>query len=252
MRVGNIHKPQAGVDVTEVPTEGQTQTLRRQSDPITPPQIRSVDDDGTQLRMMRLIIQTRRKTGKDHAAAQTASVHDTADVATQTADGGRHDRSQQPRPNEHEESSHDEDSNPCLDDKESNALSGRLVCSKRNHVVVPQTEPDSLEAGKDDCQTPRRPVDPACLQLEPININQAKRIPEPRKTSQEMGRTSTCNQTDPTDNHDLTSDMTWLTTAEDSSKWDAMESDFKSSRLKQPARPTTPYHHDCDNSTNSA
>ena len=42
------------------------------------------------------------------------------------------------------------------------------------------------------------------------------------------------------DNTDLTSDMTWLTSAEDSSKWDAMGSDFTSSRLKQPARPTTP------------
>ena len=41
------------------------------------------------------------------------------------------------------------------------------------------------------------------------------------------------------DNNDLTSDMTWLTAAEDSSKWDAMESYFISSRLKQPARPTT-------------
>ena len=41
-------------------------------------------------------------------------------------------------------------------------------------------------------------------------------------------------------NSDLTRDMTWVTTAEDSSKWDAMESDFISSRLKQPARPTTP------------
>ena len=46
MRVGNIHEPQAGVDVTKVPTEGQTQTLRRHSDPITPLRIRNVDDDG--------------------------------------------------------------------------------------------------------------------------------------------------------------------------------------------------------------
>ena len=39
--------------------------------------------------------------------------------------------------------------------------------------------------------------------------------------------------------NDLTSDMTWLTTAEDNSKWDAMESDFVSNRLKQPTRPPT-------------
>ena len=46
MRVCNIHEPQAGVDVTTVPTERQTQTLRRQSDPITPLRLRHVDDDG--------------------------------------------------------------------------------------------------------------------------------------------------------------------------------------------------------------
>ena len=41
------------------------------------------------------------------------------------------------------------------------------------------------------------------------------------------------------DNDDLTSDATWHTKAEDSSTWDAVESDFFSSRLEQPARPTT-------------
>ena len=44
--MGNIHEPQAGVDVTNVPTEGQTQTLRRHSDPIILPRTRNVDDDG--------------------------------------------------------------------------------------------------------------------------------------------------------------------------------------------------------------
>ena len=70
----------------------------------------------------------------------------------------------------------------------------------------PQTELDLLETGTDDCQTTRRP------------LNQAKRVPETRKT---------------------TSDMT--STAEDNSKWDDMASGYISSRLKQkqPARPTT-------------
>ena len=45
MRVGNIHEPQAGVDITKVPTEGQTQTLRRHSDPITPLRVGNMDDD---------------------------------------------------------------------------------------------------------------------------------------------------------------------------------------------------------------
>ena len=35
--------------------------------------------------------------------------------------------------------------------------------------------------------------------------------------------------------------MTWLTTAEDGSKCDALESDFLSSRLKQPTQPTTTF-----------
>ena len=50
----------------------------------------------------------------------------------------------------------------------------------------------------------------------------------------------TCNLPDPT-------------ATANSSKWDAMESDFIGSRLTQPARPTTaPYHHDYNNPTNNA
>ena len=40
--------------------------------------------------------------------------------------------------------------------------------------------------------------------------------------------------------NDFTSDMTWLTAAEDSTNWDAIKSDFRSSRLKQPARCLSP------------
>ena len=36
----------ARVEVSKVPTEGHTQTLRRQCDPITPLRIKNVDDDG--------------------------------------------------------------------------------------------------------------------------------------------------------------------------------------------------------------
>ena len=89
-----------------------------------------------------------------------------------------------------------------------------------------EVQPDVLEAGKDDCQTPRRPLDQACVQLEPVYVNQAKRVPETRKTGQEDGKTTQrllgtrqINR----DINDLTSDTTWLTTAEDGSKWDAME-----------------------------
>ena len=47
--------------------------------------------------------------------------------------------------------------------------------------------PHLLWAGKVDYQAPRRPLDQARLQLAPTNINEAKWIPETRKTSQEMG-----------------------------------------------------------------
>ena len=46
LRVGNVHEPQAGVDVTNVPIERQTHALRRHGDTITPLRYRHVDDDG--------------------------------------------------------------------------------------------------------------------------------------------------------------------------------------------------------------
>ena len=44
IRVENFHEPQAGVDVTTVHTEGQTDTLRRHSDPRHSSIIRNVND----------------------------------------------------------------------------------------------------------------------------------------------------------------------------------------------------------------
>ena len=66
--------------------------------------------------------------------------------------------------------------------------SGRPVGSKRNHVVDLQTEQDVLETGKNGCQTPRRSLDTAYLQLESSDINQAQRVLEAKKMGQEMGR----------------------------------------------------------------
>ena len=68
-----------------------------------------------------------------------------------------------------------------------------LLCSSAHAAIVDVTadvEPKTRQRTGDGT------TDQACLQLEPSNINQAKRIP----------------------NNDLTSDMTWLTTAEDNSK----------------------------------
>ena len=162
---------------------------------------------------------------------------------------------------EHEESSHDADSNPYFDeisnDNPEDELSPwvdyithseRTYADdvKRNHVVDPQIETDLLEAGKDDCQTPRRPLDQACLQLEPSNVKHAKRVAESKEDWPRGGKmTSTYNynQTDPTETiNDLTSDMSWLTTAEDISTWECCgKSDFiQRAVLEQIAQPTTP------------
>ena len=120
----------------------------------------------SQRRMMRMIIQAKRQVGRSYAAAQFAS--ETVDVTT---DAELHDPISEPEddttehnhqdPNEHEESSHDADSNSWFDEipkdnpedeldrtvglqKESNAQIGRLVSSKQNHVVDSQAEPDFL------------------------------------------------------------------------------------------------------------
>ena len=77
----------------------------------------------------------------------------------------------------------------------------------------PPAGPDLLEAGKDDCHTPRRPLDQSCLQLETRSINQAKRVPETRKTREDDLNIYLQPDRSNRDN-DLTSDMT----AEDSSK----------------------------------
>ena len=75
--------------------------------------------------------------------------------------------------------SHNQNEDDTQDD---NGQYERLVRSRRNHIV------DS-EAGEGDCQAPRRPLDQACLQLEPSNINEVKKgLLETRKTGQEMGR----------------------------------------------------------------
>ena len=106
--------------------------------------------------------------------------------------------------NEHEESSHDADSNASfhdiLEDNPEDELEPWVdfmtrATHKADDLLAAsgitswiQAEPDLLEAGKDDCQARRRPLDLACLRLETSNLNPAHRVPETRKTSQEMGR----------------------------------------------------------------
>ena len=64
----------------------------------------------------------------------------------------------------------------------------RQCSSTRNHVVGPQTELDLLEAG--DSRTPGRPLDQACLQLEPSSIKQAKRVPQNKEDRPRDGKTT--------------------------------------------------------------
>ena len=83
MRVGNIHERQAGVDVTSIPTEEQTQALRRHGDTITSWTVTEEMKkklQRRQRRMMRVIMQTERKTGKCPAAARAANVDERARV----------------------------------------------------------------------------------------------------------------------------------------------------------------------------
>ena len=69
----------------------------------------------------------------------------------------------------------------------SNAQDRRLVGIKCHHVVDYSTEQDTLESDKIECNPPRRTLDQVCLQLTSSDINQAEKVPEIRKTVQEMG-----------------------------------------------------------------
>ena len=113
-------------------------------------------------------------------------------------------------------------------------------------TLFPLAQPDLLEAGKDDCQTSRWTT---------LVSNWNPATSTKQKGYRKQGRPAKRWEDDLNINLQpdrSTSDWTWLTIAEGRSTWDAMESDFVSSKLKQPARPTTPYHHDCDNPTNNA
>ena len=105
----------------------------------------------TQLRMMRMIIQTKRKTGEAHTAAHAASVDVTADVEPHDLDSEQGDDTTEHNKqdlNEHEESRDDVDSRvaPTTSQQRIQKTSlepwvGRLASSKRNHVLDPQAAP---------------------------------------------------------------------------------------------------------------
>ena len=174
MRVGNIHESQAGLDVTKKPTEEQTQTLRRHSDPVTPLRIRNVDDNGRYEEEALDIStmddeddqQTTRQAGTRDAAEQaaSASVDVTADVEPHdphSEQGGRHGCAKQPRPQQprrkqprrrqqplHRRNPRRRAGTVVRLHKESNTQSGRPAGSKQIPIVDSQAEPDLLEAGR--------------------------------------------------------------------------------------------------------
>ena len=192
MRVGYIHEPQAGVDVTKYPLRDRPKLFDAT---VTPSLLHA---SGT------------RNDGRCEAealdSATTLRRHLTGQSRRRAGALGRQHN-------------------------ESNAQGGRPVSSKLNHVLVSQAEP-----GKDDCQTLRRLLDQACLLLEPSNINQAKGyLKQGRPATRWEDDLNIHLQPDRSnrDHKDLTRYMTCLTTAEDSLKRVAMDSDFISSRLKQ-------------------
>ena len=183
-----------GVDVTKVPTERQTQTLRRHSDPVTPLRIRNVDDDGryevkkkkkklqtTQRRMTRMIIHTQKKKKRYNVTQlRSASVGVIDDTEAHDSDSElvrRHDcaqksrgqRAQRKQQRRRQQSlSFDEvigrqsrrrartmGGRPKSD--ESNAQSA-TTCWQRMETRRGSSRHSQgmLEIGKDDCKAPRR------------------------------------------------------------------------------------------------
>ena len=99
-----------------------------------------------------------------------------------------------------------------------------------------------LEAGN-DCQTQRGTLDKADLRLESSDINQTERVPEARERGEDDINAYLQPIRINRDSNDLTSDMTWLTTAQDGSKWDSiMESDTCNDHHHQ--TPRTDHAHD--------
>ena len=126
MRVGNFHDPWARVDVAKIPTERQTQSLRRNGAPSllcasgtsTMTELMKNKLQTTQPRMMRMIKQTKMKPRKSPAAAHAANVRrgrrqrnppPDSEAEDDTTEANPHD------PNEQEKNSHDADCNSSFD-----------------------------------------------------------------------------------------------------------------------------------------
>ena len=156
----------------------------------------------------------------------------------------------------HEEGIHDADSNPCFDEISEDNPDDELEPRVDNIVRATHKADDVMTVNgitlwilrqrkifwKQTRMTAKL-HDDRWNKL-PSNWNPAistkrKGVPETGKTGQEIGRRPrhllTARQIQ---NNDLTSDKTWLITAQDGSQWDAMESAFIGIRLRQPNQRT--------------
>ena len=154
------------------------------------------------------------ETNKKHCVQRASGRHDWAQRGAQRARKKRPRRRQQPllRWNPRRQSRRRARTVVRLH-AESNAQSGRLASNKQNHVV---DSPD-LEAGKDDCQAPRRPLDHSNWNPA-ISTKQKGYRKQGRPATSWEGVLNTYLQPDRmnSDSNDFTSDITWLTAAEDS------------------------------------
>ena len=240
MRLRNIHEPQSGVDVTTVPTEGQTQTLRRHSDPITPLRLRHVDDDGRN-----------EEAAPDNATTDDEDYHThkekqvkVTQLHTPRASTMPPRRRQQPLLRRNLKRQSRRRPEPWVDYtvRATHKVDDLLGASGITSWILRQSRIYWKQARLIAKHHDDRLTKPVSKWNPAVSTKQ--------KWYQKQGRPAKTWDDDlniylqPTrsnrDNH-FTSDMTWLTTAEDGSKCDALESDFISSRLKQPTRPTTTF-----------
>ena len=172
-------------------------------------------------------------------------------------------------PNEHEERSHDADSNPCFDeipeDNPEDELepwvdyithkADDLLAAKRCTSWILRQSQIYWRQARMIAKHHEDHWTKLVSNWNPAVSTKQKRVQQRRKAKRWEDDLNIFLRPDRynRDNNDLTSDMTWLTTAEDSSEWDAVESEFISSRLKKTAGKTYDlYHHDYGKPTHNA
>ena len=196
---------------------------------------------------------------------RAASVDDTADVELHDPDSEAADDTTE-HLNEYEESSHNAESNHCFDSisndnpedeqwvdyitRATRRADDLLAASGITSWILSQSQIYWRHARMIATHHEHSGTKLVSNQLEPSYLNQAT---EGYWKQERLAMTweddfNIYVQPDRSnrDNNDLTSDVTWLTTAEDSSKSDAMESYFISTT------PHQPYHHGYDNPANNA